>query len=360
MKKFNFNPLNLLAPRNKALDLSMVLFNNGKTSGSQPSHNSVPVERKFKSEKEFIELVVKNSKMLFGEKTVLIDATKSLLQCHVLIDFRDAGKHKLYFVNMTISSVCFWELFVRITRLFSLFNLPDFLNKLAGLLSGIVNDNKALHEELSFITEGKEIEEYFNGILTYRPSILLLTEQELPELIEITLTYSSNWGRYVKSFLVKRYDYRGELSFTMSPAFVDIDLKTNGKAVKASKVKVEKLTEADHLENSSDIVQSVYGNIKTELLKEDKSIEFNPKQYYISVRKKKNFAFIQIGRKRISIIVLNPEEDTRQKVQHHEVRMLTEKVQKFWNGSSCTIVIDNLDNLEEVINLLKILIQKQE
>jgi predicted transport protein len=261
---------------------------------------------------------------------------------------------------MTLSSICFWELFVRITRLFSLFKFPDFLNKLAGLLSGIVNDNKVLHEELSFITEGKEIEEYFNGILTYRPSILLLTEQELPELIEITLTYTSNWGKYVKSFLVKKYESNGESICTMSPAFVDIDSKTNGKSLKASKAKVEKLTEADHLENCSVIIRNVYEIIKSALLKEDESIEFNPKQYYISMRKKKNLAFFHFGRKRVSLVVMNPEEDTRTLIQNHEIKTLTEKVQKFWNGPSCTILIDDLENLEEVIGLLKKLIQKQE
>jgi predicted transport protein len=358
MKKFDFNPLNLLSHK-KAVDLSMVLFKNRKTSGQEPSKNSVPVERKFKSEKEFIELVVKNSKMLFGENTILIDATKSMLQCHVLLDFREVGKHKLYFVDITLSNQNFLELFARITRLFTLYNLHDFLDKLSGLLCGIVNDNKALIEELSLVMAGKEIDEYFKSILISKPSILLLTDQERPELLEISMTYSNNWGKYVKPILIRKYDNAGELFCTMSPAFIDVGPKINGKPVKTSKMKVEKLTEADHLENSLDIVRSVYGNIKTELLKEDGNIEFNPKQYYISLRKKKNFAFIQIGRKRISIVVLNPEEDTRQQVQHHEVRMLTEKVQKFWNGPSCTIVIDNMDNLDEVIDLLKILIQKQ-
>jgi len=360
MKKFKFNPLKLLAPRNKAVDLSMVLFKNGKTSESQPSRNSVPVERKFKSEKEFIELVVKNSKMLFGENTLLIDATKSLLECNVLLDFRTAEKHKLYFLDITLSTQSFWELFVRITRLFTLFNLPDYQNRLAGLLCGILNDYKALKEELTLILAGKEIDEYFKSILISKPSILLLTDQERPELIEITMTYSSNWGKYVKPILLKKYDNNGELFCTMSPAFVDVDSKTNGKSGKAGKVIHEKSTEADHLENSSDVIRSIYENIKTDLLKEDGSIEFNPKQYYISMRKKKNIAFFQIGRKRISIVVLNPEEDTRIQIQHHEVKTLTEKVQKFWNGPSCTIVIDNMDNLDEVINLLKMLIQKQQ
>src|ERR1017187_4926279 len=76
----------------EAIDLSMALLINGKSLEPQPIKHSDPVERKFKSEKEFNELVINNSKMLFGQNTILIDATKSPLQCHLLLDFREVEK----------------------------------------------------------------------------------------------------------------------------------------------------------------------------------------------------------------------------------------------------------------------------
>ena len=67
---------------------------------------------------------------------------------------------------------------------------------------------------------------------------------------------------------------------------------------------------------------------------------------------------MNIGKKRISLVVVNPEAETRKNIKHHEIKTLTEKVQKFWNGPSCTIIIENTDKLNEVINLLKKLVAK--
>jgi hypothetical protein len=56
--------------------------------------------------------------------------------------------------------------------------------------------------------------------------------------------------------------------------------------------------------------------------------------------------------------VKNPEKETRKLIKHHEVKTLTEKVQKFWNGPSCTVVIENTKNLNEIIALLKMLVKR--
>ena len=63
-----------------------------------------------------------------------------------------------------------------------------------------------------------------------------------------------------------------------------------------------------------------------------------------------------IGKKKISLVVMNPDKDTRKQIKHHEVKTLAESVQKFWNGKCCTIVIENEKNLNEVISLLKKLV----
>jgi predicted transport protein len=340
----------------EAIDLSMALLINGKSLEPQPIKHSDPVERKFKSEKEFNELVINNSKMLFGQNTILIDATKSPLQCHLLLDFREVEKHKLNFVDITLSKENFWELFVRITRLFTLLNLPDYQNQLTEVLMSVIGENKPLKKELNLLV-GEDIAEYFKMVLISKPFVLLLTDQERPELIEISMTYSNNWGRFVKSILIRKYADNGDLFCTMSPAFIDINFNTNKeKVVKAELQKPKKSTEADHLENASDSIRNVYQKIKTDLLKEDETIEFNVKQYYVSMRKEKNLAFFHIGKKRISLVVMCPEKDTRKQIKHHEIKTLTEKVQKFWNGECCTLMLDNTEHLDEVINLLKKLI----
>jgi predicted transport protein len=104
------------------------------------------------------------------------------------------------------------------------------------------------------------------------------------------------------------------------------------------------------------VIKDIYKRVKTDLLKIDRSLQFNSQTYYISLRKGRNLAFFHFSGKRISLVVKNPEKDTRKVIKHHEVKTLTEKVQKFWNGPSCTIVIENEKHLNEVIALLRRLI----
>jgi predicted transport protein len=337
---------------NNTIDLSTALLINGKSLELQPVKHSSPVEQKFKSEKEFIELVVNNSKILFGEHTLLMDATNTPLSCCLLLDFSDIENFKFYFVDITLSTQSFWQLFERVTRLFTFISKQDSPNMLIEILEAVIGENKPLNKELNALLDGIEINEQ---LFESKPFILLLTDQERPELVQITTTYSANWGKFVRPVLLKKYEDNGILYCLVSPPFNEIDF--NGKPEKSVTNRQEKSTEADHLQNTSELIRSIYEKVKTDLLTEDASIEFNPKQYYVSMRKGKNLAFFHIKKKSISLVVLHPEAETRKQIQHHEIKTLTEKVQRFWNGASCMIIIENADNLEEITALLKRLIK---
>src|ERR1035437_10371292 len=125
MKKTESNDQSFF-PEEKTVDLSMALLINGKSLEPQPVKHSTPVECKFKSDKEFTELVVNNSKMLFGKNTILIDATKSPLQCYCLLVSPENEQPRIHFVDITLSRHDFWGLFSRITRLFARFLIRQF------------------------------------------------------------------------------------------------------------------------------------------------------------------------------------------------------------------------------------------
>jgi hypothetical protein len=194
----------------EAVDLSTALLINGKSLEQQPIKHSNPVERKFKSEKEFNELVVDNSKVLFDKDTILIDATQSPLKCYVLLDYRDIEKHRLCFVDITLAKENFWELFIRITNLFTLISEPDYPISLLEVLMGVIAENMPLKKELNLLV-GEDIGEYLGGVLINKPFVLLLTDHERPELEEIMMTYASNWGKFVKPILIRKYADNNEL-----------------------------------------------------------------------------------------------------------------------------------------------------
>jgi hypothetical protein len=55
-------------------------------------------------------------------------------------------------------------------------------------------------------------------------------------------------------------------------------------------------------------------------------------------------------------VVKYPEKETRKLIKKHEVRALKESIQKFWGGTACSIILENSMNIQEVIALLKKLI----
>src|ERR1035437_3836892 len=353
---------------NTAIDLSKAYILNGNTLELQTTpfdldENQVsPIEKKFTSRKEFEEIVLQNGKILFGNDTLLINTqlkkdlsfTGTYTSDAILFDFKDQGKPKCYLIEAMYSKQDFYGHIVqRMSGFFKQNNNRDDHPSFVKLICKMVNKNYHFKKKLkSFIGE-EDVPEFINRMLSNKPSVLLIMDGISPKVQETVQIFCRSWGKLVIQLVLQKFSINKQLLCSMSPAFADIDKKDM-----KVKERVLKSTEEDHLNVVSDDVRNVYNSIKTELLKADKQIEFNPKQYYTSVRKNRNVAFFHINRKRISLVVVNPEEETRKVIKHHEIKTLTEKVQKFWNGPSCTIIIDNTDKLNEVINLLKKLIAK--
>ncbi len=55
---------------------------------------------------------------------------------------------------------------------------------------------------------------------------------------------------------------------------------------------------------------------------------------------------------------MQSDEITRKEIISHSVKTLSPGVQKFWNGPSCAIIIEDIVNIEEINMLLNKLIEK--
>src|SRR5260221_8056958 len=242
----------------------------------------------------------------------------------------------------------FGHVFPRITKFFSFFKNEENIDKFFALLS----KDKAVMKELQAKMKPEDIPYFLKVAITARHSILLVMDSEMKEIPEMVETYSDTWQK-VKPILIQKYASNGNTFCTVSPPFTLVN-RSNRKERKVR----EKITytEENHLENTSDDMRAVYAKLQSDLLKIDAGLKFNPQKYYISLHKNRNLAFFHFSRKKISLVVMQPEKDTRKIVKHHEVKTLTEKVQKFWNGSSCTIVIEDAKHLNEITGLLKKLI----
>lgn len=316
-----------------------------------------PVEKKFQSEKEFEQLILTNSRMLFGQHALIIEDKEKkdeYFPDKFLFDFSDNEKPRFYIIETVLSAKNFGYFYARITHFLALLKIQSRQSGFHERLCEIIDADKAQKKELqTLIGSNRDVSEFLSVIIGNKPVILLVMDNLRDDLPLLQETYTDTWGKMVKSLVLKKYSSSGNTIYTMRPDFADIWKNEKGK-----KEGVIKCTEADHLDELPERIRNIYNDIKTALLETDSSLEFNPKKHYISIRKNKNLAFLHLRRKNMDIVVMNLEDDTRKRIKHHRIKTLPASVQKFWNGACCTVVIENADNLDEVIDLLKMVVAK--
>ena len=314
-------------------------------------------EAKFHTKSDLEDFIINNHKILFGENSIIIDNTKDRNEYFpdlFLIDFEDKEKPRLYIIETNLTGDNLGLLYARITHFIASIKnkvyQKDFLTKFCNV---IYANDKAKDDLGIWLTEEQELTAFLSGLLENKPAILLIKDNDNVVLDLMQAVYVETWGKMLRQILVKKYYCNDDTIYSVHPLFADI--WKNGKQKTEETIKV---SENDHLCELPDRIRNIYRSIKTALLDVDSSVEFNPKKHYISIRKNKNLAFIHLRRKQVDIVVMNPEENTRELIKLHRIKSLPASVQKFWNGECCTIVVENSDNLGEVIELLKLVVGK--
>jgi predicted transport protein len=312
------------------------------------------LEKKFYSKHELEQLVFINSKAFFGEQTLIFQNNKevsSLSPDCCLFDLSEIERPRLYLIVFALATEDFGTMYARITHFIA--SLKGNQSELLNTLCDIIEADYERNYELQSLTNDRELLDFLWDTIDNKPEILLIVDGKNNDVTLMQSTYT-DWGKLVKPVVIKKYNNDDFTMYTISPIVTAISTVEKKK----KKADVVMFTEEDHLQTVSETVREVYFGIKTALLNVDESIAFNPKKYYISLRKNKNIAFFQFRKKVLSIVVCNPEEETRTLIAHHEIKSLVPSVQKFWNSKCCTIAIDGLENLEEVIGLLQMMIVK--
>jgi len=315
------------------------------------------IDAKFHKKSDLVEFLVQNHKTLFGENTVIIDNTQSTSEYFpnvFLFDFNEREKPRMYIIEISFDDDSLGLLYARITHFIaSLKNKNYHQDFITELCKTIHEKNETKSELIPWLFDGQEIPDIFSEMLENKPAIMLVRDNENVVLKLMQDVYADTWGKMVRQILIKKYYCGDDTIYLSEPNFVDI-----WKSEKIKKAEIVKCTEADHLEMMPEKIRNIYNEIKSALLETNSSLEFNAKKHYISVRKNKNLAFLQLRRKKIDIVVMNPESEARKQIKHHHIKTLPASVQKFWNGACCTIVIENAENLDEIINLLKKIVAK--
>jgi len=333
----------------------MKLFTTNKT------FNEYHFEKEFDFERE----VVGNSKLFFGQKTIYIDAKKKIgtknlgnsIPDGLLFDLSNKQNPEFYLVEVELAKHDFYNhIFPQITKFFGFFKNAKSLNELVEKIFYLVNNDIKLTNEFKKLIGEREIYKFIKDTLEKSQNVLLILDGDKKELPEITETYSDTWGKMVKILQIKKFVLKKEEIYTMHPEFEEIefsDIEENYQDNGDSEY-----TESFHLDGVSENIKVVYNFIKKQIKKKYPKILFNPQKYYISIKPNRNLAFFIFRRKKILLIVMNSEKDTKTKIKHHFIRKLTPGIQKFYNGPSCGIRIESDKYLNEIVKLLLGLIAK--
>lgn len=321
-------------------------------------------EERYELETDFEKLVVNNSKILFGENTIFVDAKKKIdntsfggvIPDGFLIDFSDKKNPEFYLVEVELVKHSFFNhIFPQITKFFAFFKNSDSQGKLIEKLYATFENDGELRKELKSKIGKKEIFKFVKDTIENSQNILLIIDGKKKELPEITETYTDTWGKIVKVAILKEYrkdSGSGTPIFTLSPSFeniTNIDVVSDNQDEQKGK---SPYTEQFHLEDINEDILATYKELKAKLVEKIQLLNFNPQRYYISLRLKRNFAFLKIRKKKIGIIAMLEENKIREKISKHKVTTLSEGVQNFYNGPCARIEIINNKSLDEVINLL--------
>lgn len=319
------------------------------------------VEYTFKREQELENLVVENSKVLFGEKTVYIDAKKKInsgelgktIPDGLLFDFSDIDNPKFYLVEVELAKHSFFNhIFPQITKFFGFLRDGNtFQSELIDFLYRSISADALLNSEFKKFIKNEELFKFLKDTIENASDILIVIDGDKREFEEIKETYTDTWDKYVKLVMLKKYQNNDDFILQTEPdfelineEFIDTPLKSNGGRSKKT------YTEEFHLEGVKENVKQIYKKIKEAF----PDITYNSQKYYISMKDKHHFAFLKFRKSKLSIVVMLPVERVREIIKNHFIKEPSFSVQKFYNGQCTTVRIETNENVDEIISILMI------
>jgi len=331
-------------------------------------NNSKLTEFRYTSERDFENVMKNNTKLLFGRSTIYIDLkakidTASLggsIPDGLLFDLKNIDNPEFYLVEVELEKHDFHRhIFPQITKFFAFFRNPKAQNELIEKIFSATQINKEIEKEFKQFLKGREVFKFIKDTIENSQNILITIDEMKPELLEMIDTYTE-WSKMVKLLVLKEYRCGEDKLLTLTPDFESAVLgEISGGITKEEEVGKVPHTEEYHLNDVNPEVKEIYQAIKSSLTALKPSLRFNPQKYYISIVDKKNFAYIYVRKRKLSVVLMLSEEIIRNSLKHHKVGSESEGTKRFYGGECASIAVENKHNLDEVIDVLKIPITKK-
>ncbi len=327
-------------------------------------HNNLRfTEYTYTSEEIYEDLLKNKTNLLFGASTIYIDLkakieTASLggsIPDGLLFDLKNIDRPEFYLVEIELGKHDFYRhIFPQITRFFAFFRNSKAQNELIERIFSTIQTGKELEREFKKFLKEREIFKFIKDTVENSQNILIVIDEMKPELLEMVDTYTE-WSKMVKLLVLKEYRCGEDRLLSLTPDFESVVLgEIPGVKVEEEATGRVPHSEEYHLDGVDSKVKDIYQLIKTKILEFKPSLRFNPQKYYISIVDKKNFAYIYVRKKKLSITVLANEDDIRNVAKHHKVESESESVKRFYGGECATVIVEDEAYLDEVIDALEI------
>lgn len=289
-------------------------------------------EVKHATEKDFEEDILVTSPILFGKDTIFINAKKKIeskslggtIPDGFFFDFSDITDPQFYIVEVEVTKHSFYNhVFPQITKFFAFFKNTKLRKELVDKLYNVIQEDAMLKANFKRYLSKTEIYKYLSDVVESNQNILLIADGELRELPEIRDTYTDTWGKLVKFLEIRKYKSGADTIYTITPDFENIQYIDITEPPQEAEEPTKIMSEEFHLEDVSQNVKEIYMELKKLALDIDSALVFNPKKYYISIKKLKNIAFINFRKKKIRFIPMLPEEKIRSIIHNYPVAPLS-------------------------------------
>jgi len=311
---------------------------------------------KFQKEEDLENLMIKNHKLLFGSKTIFIKKAKirneglgNAIPDGFLFDLKDVNNPQFYLIEVELAKHDFYNhIFPQITKFIAFFNNAENRKKLVDKLAESVSSNPEIESEFKNILGTKEIYKTIIDAVENSQNILLVLDENKIEIDEAKKAYEE-WDKLIKVELLNFYKKDTDNILTLSPPFEEVEISDiAGETIQ------ERYDENYHLNYGNEEMRGIYGFIKEKLLKFDKELIFNPQKYYISIIKRRNFAYIQIRQTKMHIVITLPFREGKKLIKKHKISTLSKGIQNFYGRECFQLTIEGKKNMNEVINILKV------
>lgn len=328
----------------------------------------------YSKEHDFEQLVAKNAATIFGDKSIYIDAKLKISTSALggtipdgfLIDLSDSDDSQFYLVEVELQSHDFFQhIFPQITRFFAFYRDSKQRHKLIETMFAVFQEDSALTKKLRDSIGVKEIYKFLKDTVDDSQNILIIIDGAKPEFEEIINTYTDTWGKMVRVQIVNHF-VRGQHSIiTVEPPFENLPFEDAlSPSPEKETTKASQYTEEFHLQNRQPEVVEIYEKLKQEFINVKNTLWFNPTKYYIGVGDRKQFAYIQLRKKKIRLVLLMAEDEVKETLTsaHHKVVSHSDSAQGFWGGENpnCSVEITDTDQWDEMQKLVTRLVEKHQ